>query len=310
MLHSTRMLPDRLRASLRGDSHSGAAEIAQRAARELEAHVALLQGRGGRALRRELAELCRQLLAAQPAMSPLLALGAAAVCAVPEDAGEEEALAAARAGLRAFAERLATASRKVAERAQALIPAGGQVFTLSQSSTVRQTLLAAAGRRSFEVVCLEGRPNLEGRALAAALAAARIPVRLAVDAAAAGLVDECDVVLVGADSIGDAGFVNKIGTRALALYADHSGTPLYVLADWTKVLPRGWPQWIDDDRPADEVWQGAPPGIRIRNRYFEATPLTLATGVISGSGLCTPAELEERRAAVHLPPELLPDRAR
>lgn len=297
---------DRLRRALREDRSSGAAELAARAA---AAYAEVLRGSSSRdvdELRSELATVARAVLAAQPAMAPLLALGATVLRAVTGTADLESAREQTLRALAAFREHLERAAREVAARAEGLVPAGGHLLTLSWSSTVRAALLEAARRRSFAVLCLESRPLLEGRKLAKELAENGLQVTVAPDAAVASLIRGCDVVLVGADSIGELGVVNKIGTRAAALAARGSGIPVYALADTTKLLPPGYPQHPEDDRPPEEVWEDPPPGLRIWNRYFEATPLSLFAGIVIEQGLRTPAEIEELRARMEVPAELRP----
>jgi len=135
---------------------------------------------------------------------------------------------------------------------------------------------------------------------AAALASAGVEVRYAVDAAAGALVPECDAVILGADSVGDAGVVNKIGSTALAHAARAAGVPVYVLADETKMLPTGFPQVLDDDRPGDEVWD-APGGVEVWNRYFEVVPMELVAAIATEEGIRTPSEVGRSRAKLDLP---------
>lgn len=129
-------------------------------------------------------------------------------------------------------------------------------------------------------------------------------VTLAVDAAANEVVARADVVVAGADSIGGNGIVNKIGTRSAALAARDSGVPAYVLADTAKVLPADWPQWLGSDRAPAEVWDAAPPGVRVWNRYFEATPLAWFAGVVTERGMLSATDIETASAAIALPAEL------
>ena len=140
--------------------------------------------------------------------------------------------------------------------------------------------------------------------MAAALAGKGIAVSVAVDAACGAVVRDCDVVLVGADSIGDLGIVNKIGPRAAALLARRAGVPMYALADSTKLLPAGWPQELDDAREAGEVWPNAPAGVNVWNRYFEATPLAYLDGVVTEDGLRSESDVEMQRARLHVPAPL------
>jgi translation initiation factor 2B subunit (eIF-2B alpha/beta/delta family) len=111
------------------------------------------------------------------------------------------------------------------------------------------------------------------------------------------------MVLLGADSIGDAGVVNKVGSVAVANAARAAGIPVLVLADETKILPLGFPQHLGDQRPSREVWH-APAGVRIWNRYFEALPMESVTSVVTETADLTPGDLERYRREIRLPEEV------
>jgi translation initiation factor 2B subunit (eIF-2B alpha/beta/delta family) len=202
-----------------------------------------------------------------------------------------------------FRERLAGRQMQVARRAARLLPPKGTVLTVSSSSTVRDALLFDAAGRDLRIVCLEGRPMCEGRLMAEALAGAGIAVVYAVDAAVGTLVGDTDLVLMGADSVGDRGVVNKIGSLAVAMAARRRGVPVHVAADETKILPPGFPQSLADDRPGSEVWD-APRGVVVWNRYFEALPLETLTSVVTDEAIYRPEELESRRREAHIPDEI------
>lgn len=298
-----RMELEQLVAPLREDVQGGAAEVAIRAIAAFEAVLDEAQSVGE--LRDDLERLALELVQAQPAMAPLLRLSAA----VLDAQGAENELAPARAlthqALDRFRRHLLGAPAEIAARAEVLIPAGGSVLTVSSSSTVRAALLEAAARRAFSIVCTESRPNEEGRDLARSLAEAGLTVTFAVDAAITSLIRRCDVVLVGADSIGDLGIVNKIGTRLAALAARGAGIPVYALCDSTKLLPPGVAQTFEEDRAASEVWPNAPQGVRVWNRYYEATPLAFFEGIVTEAGLQRPQEIEAARERIRMPHLLL-----
>lgn len=290
-------------APLRADVVSGAAvigrtaaEVARRVARRIEADD--LED-----LRDALSRLSVKILDAQPSMAPLVTLSTRLLTAVEEaddlEAGREAAVRAAEE----FRE-TAEAGSEAAARAMAGILEGvDSAFTLSASSTVRRVLEARAAEGDLSVVCLESRPANEGRRLASQLADAGAAVTVAVDAAAGSLLLGCDLVLLGADSVGDSGVVNKIGSRGVALLARERGVPLYVLTDGTKLLPPGFPQPTDDDRPAEEVWK-PPRGVRIWNRYFETFPVAWTTGVVTEEGILSPDRVDEIRSALPVPDAL------
>jgi translation initiation factor 2B subunit (eIF-2B alpha/beta/delta family) len=161
-----------------------------------------------------------------------------------------------------------------------------RIVTISYSSSVVVVLKAIAAARRLHVSCTESRPALEGRQLAADLAAAGIAVTCYGDAAIADALDTADAVLVGADAVAPSWFLNKTGTRMLAAAATYQSVPVYVVATRDK--------FVDDavagqlgERPVDprEVWDSPPEGVRVHNAYFEATSLDLVTSVISDMGV-------------------------
>lgn len=286
--------------ALRADVVSGAAVVARTASRIVERMSHRLPAHEVGEFRAGIEELVRQILGAQPSMAPLFTL-AAAVLAALEDAHPlpelREGVCAAAGGFREALDRDLPA---VARQASLALPEGSRILTLSASSTVRGTLLGLLQRAPLEVICLESRPMNEGAAMARALAAAGVPTTLAVDAAGDLLAREVDAVLLGADSVGDLGIVNKIGSRSVSQAAREAGVPVYVVSDRSKFLPHGAPQPPAGDRPPEEVGPPAP-GLRIWNRYFEILPLPLVTAVITDTGPLTPSRVHEVRAAIDVP---------
>jgi translation initiation factor 2B subunit (eIF-2B alpha/beta/delta family) len=151
---------------------------------------------------------------------------------------------------------------------------------------VRLVILALHERHPVRVACTESRPGLEGRQLAADLAAAGVAVHLYADAAAAHALADADLVLVGADAIGAEAFVNKSGTRMLVAAAAAQGLPVYVAATRDKfVMPALWPRLALGEAPAGEIWDAPPAGVTVRNPCFERTRVDLITAVLCDIGL-------------------------
>ena len=291
---------DELVAPLRDDVVSGASLLGRTAADVIRRAAVRLQAGSLDELEVGLGEVCHRLLDAQPAMAPLVCLVRdvmAAVGSAPSlEAGRHAAASAADDFRNGFEARV----RAVGEAATGILPAGGMIATISASATLHAIFSAEAQPRGITVLCFESRRMNEGRHFATTLAAAGVDVMYAVDAAAPSLIPECDQVMVGADSIGDQGVVNKIGSAMIAQIARSAGIPVYVVADETKVLPRGFPQNVADDRPTSEVWS-APEGVRVWNRYFEVTPFEYVTGVVTERGVLDLPALEATRGAMELP---------
>jgi translation initiation factor 2B subunit (eIF-2B alpha/beta/delta family) len=160
------------------------------------------------------------------------------------------------------------------------------VVTLSYSSSVLIVLNAIGATRPLRVSCSESRPALEGRRLAADLAAMRVAVMCYSDAAIAEALDDADAVIVGADAVAPSEFLNKVGTTMLASAAAQQGVASYVVATRDKFVGRepGQRLVIRHGEPR-ELWLDPPTGVTVRNPYFEWTPLDLITAVISDTGV-------------------------
>ncbi|WP_269079116.1 eIF2B alpha/beta/delta subunit family protein [Marinobacter similis] len=95
-----------------------------------------------------------------------------------------------------------------------------------------------------------------------------------------------DLVLTGCDSwLTDGHFVNKSGTRLLALAARERSVPFWVLADSFRDSTESSDRVVLEELPAEQL--GAPKGqlITVRNIYFETIPHHLVTGRISEQGV-------------------------
>ena len=294
---------DAMVAPLRADVVSGASVISRTAADVVRRAVNRIPATDVGEFREMLATLVLKILEAQPAMAPLVAMASA----VLEAAGEDGELHAARErvlyALTRFREGLDAAAEQVVDQAGGLLSHDARVLTLSFSSTVAATLTRFGPEKSIRVTCLESRPMSEGQRLARQLAGAGLRVTYAVDAAAASLVRGADLGFMGADSLGDRGIVNKVGSLPLALAAREADVPVHVLLDRTKLLPPGFPQTLADDRPEEEVWK-SPHGIRVWNRYFEIIPLELTADIVTEEGPLPRDAIQALRSSIPVPSEL------
>jgi translation initiation factor 2B subunit (eIF-2B alpha/beta/delta family) len=219
------------------------------------------------------------LLEAQPSMA---SIWTAAAHAVQADGDAER--------FERFSQQVTNAPRVIARHAaNVLLPDGPQalrVVTISFSRSVLVVLDELRKRSTLHVACAEGRPALEGRRLAAALADRNLAVTCYADAALADALELADLVLVGADAMTPEWFLNKSGTRMLAAAAGQAGIPLYVVASRDKFVPAAVAARLQiREGAADEVWGDPPAGVTVRNPYFETTPLDLVSAVISDLGV-------------------------
>lgn len=288
---------------LRADVVSGAAVISRTAADVVRRVAVRAPADDLEDFRAVLEETAAQILDAQPSLAPVVSLLSLALRAAADDIPLDEARREVARTAEVFRDDLLRRSERAGRHLADRIGDGDRIVTLSDSSTVRAGLLRAAERCDFSVVCLQSRPMNEGEGLARRLADAEVSVTFAVDAAMAAVLPGCRAVVLGADSVGDRGIVNKLGSYPLSLAARAAGVPVWVVADGTKFLPPGFPQPLDDDRPAEEV--GRPhPRARVWNRYFELLPFELVECLITEDGPLDPHAASERRSVLHLPPEI------
>lgn len=272
-------------AALRDDRVSGASELLARA-------VAILR-EAARGDRETQVRVARAVCQAKPAMAPIWNAAAALL-----GGGAE--------GLERFAARARRAPETLTRVCTSLLldrPPGSRagtirIATLSFSGSVLACLRALATVRPIRVACSEGRPMFEGRRFAATLAESGVVTDFYTDASLTSSLEGCEAVLVGADAIAGDWFVNKTGTRALMAVAAALGIPSYVVASREKFAPP-WlaSRLVLEEADPHEVWPTPPPGVLVKNPYFEKVPLEAAAAVISDIGVLPPDQMDAACAA-------------
>jgi len=171
------------------------------------------------------------------------------------------------------------------------------IFTHCHSSTVTNMLRRAKWEgKSFRVICTESRPVFQGRITAKELLDAGIDVTMIVDSAVRYFMNQVDLVVVGADAITSEGnVVNKIGTSMVALAAKEARTPFYVAAELLKFDPATMYGDLEkiEERSPQEVWNDAPPGLKIRNPAFDVTRREFIHGIVCEEGIISPHAINE-----------------
>jgi len=269
--------------ALTADTTSGASELLPRAIGILREAARLPEA--------EALDWIRAVGLAQPTMAPLWNAALAAVA----DRRRPGALAR-------FDERRRRAAgalvRSVVREALLGPPGPRHVITLSFSGSVLAALRELARRTPLTVSCTEGRPGLEGRRLALALAEEGIAVDFYGDAAIGEALarrgEGGTLVLVGADAVTSDWVLNKTGTMMLAAAAARVGVPVYVAAARDKFVdPRVARLLRIAEHGAGGVWEAAPAGVTVRNAWFEQVPTDLLSAVVSDAGTLAPDMLED-----------------
>jgi len=188
------------------------------------------------------------------------------------------------------------AAVRIAEYGSQLIAGGDCIMTHSYSSTVVAVLKKAFTRYgNIEVIVTRSGPGRTGEIIAQELGSYGIPITFIDDTAIGLFLAKANKVMVGADRIcGDGTLVNGIGTYPLALASKKADVPFYIACDTLKFDPGLKGSEVDlEEKEPSEVAEPArlPPGVRIRNPYFDITPPELITAVITENGQLKPEEV-------------------
>jgi len=283
---------------IRNDKTHGASQLARQAAIVLKVAAERSQTSSVDGFLLEQKEIGERLMSARPAMAPVFNIVGRLLEAVSEKAAGMD-LDSIRQLTISEADELVNGSlqaiAQVAGYGCELIADGDRVMTHSYSSTVVAVLKEAFNkRRDIEVVATRSGPGRSGERVAQELGIYG-PVTFIDDAAMGLYIPMVNKVMVGADRIcADGKMVNGIGTYQLALAAERVGVSFYVLCEMLKFDPRlkGEEVDLEEKEPSEVVEPGKlPPDVRVKNPYFDITPLELVTGIVTENGLLTTGEV-------------------
>lgn len=112
-----------------------------------------------------------------------------------------------------FAGMSLSARVKISEFASNFIQDDSTVLIHGNSRVVTTLLLKAAKTKQFKIIITEGRPQGDGVLAAQQYLSNGIPTTLILDCGVGAILDQIDIVLVGAEAVMEnGGIVNKIGT--------------------------------------------------------------------------------------------------
>lgn len=173
------------------------------------------------------------------------------------------------------------------------------VLTHCHSSTAIAVIKAIAqNKQSFDVVCTETRPRLQGRISAKSFVDDGVSTTLITDGAAESFVIgrgsvPIDGVFIGCDQITMKGHcINKIGSWGIAFAAHAAEKPLYVVSPLLKVDSGiGIENLEIEVRESREIWEDAPKDLKIYNPAFEIVDNSLITAFVTEFGILKPSEI-------------------
>jgi translation initiation factor 2B subunit (eIF-2B alpha/beta/delta family) len=292
---------------LQADNTSGATTLVELALDILEAFARQEATQEPHDFGTALETLLGDILAAQPSMAVMINLAQQTLPACSEALPLATIRQQLQQALATFRHDVRHSTEALCQQALTILPPQATVLTYSNSATVIAALRYAHERgRVRRVLLSESRPAYDGRPQALTLLESGLAVEYSIDMALFERLAEADVVVVGADAVFPDHLINKLGTHALARLAHLRGIPCFSLCAVNKFLPAvATALWRLVDHPGDEVWPAAPDGLAISNRYFDATPLALLSGVVSDHGIYTPEALRHLLQQRQLPTALL-----
>lgn len=191
------------------------------------------------------------------------------------------------------------AAELIVKNGQKIIKNNDDIFTHCHSWLVEQILIRARkNKKKFRVYNTETRPLFQGRITSKKLLKAGIPTTMVTDSSAGFLISNysgrdlmMDKVILGADAIFNNGSViNKIGSFAIAVAAHNEKKPLYIATTLLKHHPCSWIKI--EKRSPQEIWPGAPKGLKIINFAFDVVPAEYITGIICEAGIIKPTQVK------------------
>ena len=279
----------KLLEEVKKDHISGASELARKAGRVIVEFCQEWDGGGKEEFAKKFTDLAKELVRAQREITPvfnLTNLSLNTLKTLPGKLELKQVTSALVDVVTKFEKSSSQALEKIWQEGAELLATKSTVITFSSSGSVLGTLREAHKRgKDLEVYVCESRPLLEGRRLARMLAEEGLRVKLIIDAAAGYFIPKVNSVLVGADSICETFFVNKVGTYQLVLLSHRHKKPVWVAAEENKFVSkeaRGTPAIGGQQSHA---------GVACLNPYFEAVPLELVDKIITDQGLLAPKEV-------------------
>ena len=195
--------------------------------------------------------------------------------------------------------KISDAKRSIIELGVPYVRHFENILTHCHSSTAVSIIKEIAqGKPSFDAVCTETRPRFQGRTTAKSLLDAGISTTLIADSAAESFTIgrgsvPIDAVFIGCDEITIDGYcINKIGSWGIAVAANYSGTPVYIVSPLLKVNPEITHRDISIEiREDNELWSDAPKGLKMFNPAFEIIDSRLITAFMTEFGIIKPNEI-------------------
>lgn len=186
---------------------------------------------------------------------------------------------------------------RIAKKAHHFVNDGATILLHSYSRVVMQVLKeAAAAKKHFKVYVTESLPDGTGRMAYADLTALDIPTTVILDAAVGFIMEQVDMVLVGAESVVEnGGIINKIGTFSIAIQAHAMHKPFYAVAEtfkFARVYPLNQQDLLNEYKYKASTLRSSS-DLQSEHPLVDYTPPSYITLLFSDIGILTPSAVSD-----------------
>ncbi|KAK7792070.1 hypothetical protein R5R35_007102 [Gryllus longicercus] len=201
-----------------------------------------------------------------------------------------------------FLKKLGLSRGKIAKLANNFIVDGSRILTHSKSRVVLQAMQEAANaNKRFEVFVTTSSPDSSGVEMYHELEKASIPCTLILDSAIGYVMEQVDMVMVGAEGVVESGgIINKVGSFTMAVCAKEMKKPFYVLTESFKFV-RTFPLNQRDIRndfkyPASKLLSD----LSKEHPLVDYTPPAYITLLFTDLGILTPSAVSDELIKLYL----------
>jgi len=184
------------------------------------------------------------------------------------------------------------------------IPNNTVILTHSYSRVVHSVLKTAhrAGRR-FTVLLTETRPHDKGYIAARKCKDAGIDYNVILDSAAAQVMSNVDIVLVGAEAVVESGgIINEVGTYQLALTAKALAIPFYVACEsykFMRIFPLTQADIPQKEQPHKKSSKKKHNDVKTQFQTRDYTPPEFITLLFTNLGILTTSDVSDELIKLH-----------
>lgn len=200
-----------------------------------------------------------------------------------------------------FLQKLAEARGKVARLASPFIIDGTRILTHSMSRVVLQAMMEAArANKRFEVYITRSTDGT-GEEMHRQLEASNIPCTLILDSAMGYVMEQVDMVMVGAEGVVESGgIINKIGSFTMAVCAREMKKPFYVLTEsfkFSRIYPLNQRDLPDEFKyTASKRYRD----VSKEDPLVDYTPPAYITLLFTDLGILTPSAVSDELIKLYL----------